>query len=275
MLKKAIIGGLTLTLIAGIMLGSDFGSYFRTMKRRASEAVKSEMDLDFEVDRARTMIDDLIPAIEDSQEVVIKQQVELTRLEKSVISQEEKLDARQEEIMALRSDLKSDKDKFHYAKMTFSRRDVERDVEIRFERYKAADAALLRDKKIMLAQRDALRANQQKLESMIGQKKDLEVAVAQLEARLEQLHAEETISTIAVDDSALSSVKQLIQDLNDQMDVKQAKLDAEASYNGGLIPVGQEAPSDRDIAAEVDDYFSTTSSKKVEKAGDEVLDPAA
>lgn len=275
MLKKAIIGGLALTLVAGIMLGSDFGSYFRTMKRRASEAVQSEMDLDFEVDRARTMIEDLIPAIEDCQAVVIKQQVQLTRLEKSVIAQEEKLDVKKGEILALRRDLSSDKEKFRYAKMTFTRKEVDRDLKVRWDRFKSADAAMNRDKKIMLAQRDALRANQHKLESMVGQKKELEVAVAQLQARLEQLHAEEAISTLAIDDSALSRAKQLIQNLNDQLDYEEARLDAEANFSGGMIPVGQEVPSDRDITAEIDELFGTASSKKVEMADDEVLDPAA
>ena len=57
MIKKAIIGSLALMLIAGVMLGRNAKSYIKTMGNRVGEAVKSEMDLDFEVDRARTMID--------------------------------------------------------------------------------------------------------------------------------------------------------------------------------------------------------------------------
>ncbi|MFK7819660.1 MAG: hypothetical protein AB8G99_13155 [Planctomycetaceae bacterium] len=259
MLKKAIIGVLSLTLVAGIMLGSDASSYFRTMKKRAHEAVKSEMDLDFEVDRARTMIEDLVPAIEDCQEVVIKQQVELSRKEVSVAKLEEALDARQGEILALRDDLKTGKDKFRYASISYTRTDVERDLKIRMDRYKGAVAALNRDKKIMVAQRDKLRANQQMLENMVGQKKELEVAVAQLEARLEQIEAQEAISTLTIDDSQLSQVKGLIQELNNQMDVKVKMLDAEGNYTG-LIPVGQDNEvQDRDIASEVDAYFGSES----------------
>ncbi len=273
MIKKAIIGSLALMLIAGVMLGRNAKSYIKTMGNRVGEAVKSEMDLDFEVDRARTMIDDLSPAIEECQEVVIKQQVELARMETSVAAQENKLDERQGEILALRADLKTGKDTFRYASVSYSRNDVKRDLTIRMDRYKGAEAALNRDKKIMMAQRDKLRANQQTLESMVGQKKELEVAVAQLEARLEQIEAEEAISTLAIDDSQLSQAKQLIQELNNQMDVKSAMLDNQANYTG-LIPVGKKTV-ERDITSEVDDYFSTTSSKKVEKADNDVLDPAA
>jgi hypothetical protein len=263
MLKKAIIGVLGMTLVAGIMLGSDAGSYFRTMKKRASKAVQSEMDLDFEVDRARTMIEDLVPAIEECQEVVIRQQVELARKEVSVANQEQTLDERQGEILALRTDLKSDRNKFRYASISYTRKDVERDLQIRMDRYKGAIAALNRDKKIMVAQRDKLRANQQVLENMVGQKKELEVAVAQLEARLEQLEAEEAISTLAIDDSQLSRAKALIQELNNQMDVKSKMLDAEGSYTG-LIPVGQEEVQKRDIASEVDAYFGSGNDETAE-----------
>lgn len=276
MLKKAIIGGLALTLVAGVMLGSDFGSYFRTMKRRAHDAVKSEMNLDFEVDRARTMIEDLVPTIEEYQEVVVKQQFELKRMEESIAKQEALLDEGKQAIVARRLDLKTDdKQVFVFKKRSMKRREVLRDLQDCMDRYKAADEALARDKAISYAKRDQLRANQGTLESYIGQKKELELAVAQLEARIEQLHAEEAMSTLAIDDSKLSKLKQHIQDLNDQIDVRAAMVDAEGSYNGGLIPVGQEETPDRDIAEEIDDYFSTTSSKKAEQADDEVLDPAA
>lgn len=273
MIKKAIIGSLALMLIAGFVLGRDAKSYIRTMGNNVREAVKSEIDLDFEVERARDMIEDLVPAIEECQEVVIKQQVELARMEVSVAKQEDVLDSRKDEILALNADLTSGKDNFVYARINYSRKDVERDLRIRMDRYKGAEAALNRDKKIMMAQRDKLRANQQTLEGMVGQKKELEVAVAQLEARLEQLQAEEAISTLAIDDSQLSQAKQLVQELNEQMDVREAMIDAEGNFTG-LIPVGQET-EERDIASEVNDYFSTTTSKKVEKTDSEVLDPAA
>ena len=136
---------------------------------------------------------------------------------------------------------------------------------------RAAEAALNRDKKIMIAQRDKLRANQQTLEGLVGQKKELEVAIAQLEARFEQIQAEEAISTLAVDDSQLSLAKKLIDDLNIEMDVRMKVLDQEATYRTDLIPVGQENEEEhRDISSEINSYFGGS-----DVAEEEVMEPAA
>ena len=104
------------------------------------------------------------------------------------------------------------------------------------------------------------------------QKKELEVAIAQLEARFEQLQAEEAISTLAIDDSQLSVAKKLIEDLNTEMDVRTRVLDQEAAFRTGLIPVDQPNEEEhRDISSEINSYFGGSS----DQAEEEVMDPAA
>jgi ribosomal protein L29 len=71
---------------------------------------------------------------------------------------------------------------------------------------------------------------------MLQAKKELEVKLEQLQARLETLRAAETVSKLSIDDSNLSHARQLIADLNKQLDVKQKLLDAEGKF-AGLIPV--------------------------------------
>lgn len=271
MIKKAIIGTLALVLVAGFVLGRDAKSYLRTMGNNVREAVKSEIDLEFEVKRARDLVEDLVPEIEECMEVVIRQQVDLRNMERAIAQREDALNNQKGQILALREDLKSGRDKFVYARVSYSRADVERDLEQRLDRFKAAEATLNRDKKIMMAQREKLRANQQTLEGMMGEKQNLEVAIAQLEARLEQLQAEETVSSLEIDSSQLSQAKALIDELNSQIDVREAMLDADGNF-GGLIPVGQET-QERDIATEVDEYFHNTSDDAETTA--EVQDPAA
>ena len=125
----------------------------------------------------------------------------------------------------------------------------------------------------MMAQRDKLRANQQKLDGMMSEKKDLEVSIAQLEAHLEQLRAEETVNSLEIDNSSLTRAKQLITELNKQIDVREAMLDAEGNFTG-LIPVEDKSPR-RDIATEVDEYFSGSHQQEDAQQTADVEDPAA
>ena len=145
MIKKAILGSLAVALIAGFVLGRDAMSYVKTMGRNVREAVKSEIDLDFEVERARGMIEDLVPEIEDCMEVVIRQQVDLNNIQHTVAQREDALNKQKGQILALRSDLDSGRSKFVYARVSYTRKDVERDLQMRLDRYKAAEAALNRE----------------------------------------------------------------------------------------------------------------------------------
>jgi hypothetical protein len=108
------------------------------------------------------------------------------------------------------------------------------------------------------AREKSLRAHEQKLDEMLAAKKDLEVQVEQLGARVKTLQAAETVSTLEIDDSELTRVKKLIRELNKQLDVKEKMLDAEGKFVG-LIPVestATEMPAEK-ITEEIDAYFNT------------------
>ncbi len=271
MLKKAIIGTLFVALAAGFILGRDCVSYMRTMGNSVRDAVKPAMNLDFEIKRAHDMIDQLDPAIENAQEQVITQQTDLARMELQVAKRESELNKQEQLIMARRSDL--DSGRFKYAGVTYRRAELVRDLEVRFNAFKHGQKSLNHDKKMMLARRETLSANVKKLSAMSEQRQELTVAVAELEARLEQLRAEEAIQKLSINDSELNQARDLIQKLSDEIDVKTAMQAAHGTIPG-IIPEETDAATSDDIAAEIDSYFGKASDE-VEETADEVLDPAA
>jgi hypothetical protein len=160
-------------------------------------------------------------------------------------------------MLTLRGDLESGKAVFVYASHTYSAKDIKRDLTTRFDRFKAADEILKADQKILSARQQNLKANQDKLQGLMASKKELEVKLEQLHARMETIRAAETVSQFAVDDSQLSKARQLIEELNKHLDVKQKVLDAEGQFTG-LIPVESvESPEvGEDIGAQIDAYFA-------------------
>ena len=256
MLKKVVIGSAVALLVGTFVFGRDFVSYMHTGAHKVRDAVKSEVPLEFEVQRAREMVENLVPDIRHCMHVIAEQQVDLEQLEEKIVKSDQELGRQQRVILSLRDDLKSGRDVFAYASHSYTKGEVERDVKLRFERYQVAEDTLKRDRQILQAREKSLFANQEKLENMLAAKQVLEVQLEQLEARLKTIQAAETTSEIQLDQSQLARAKTLIGELNKQLDVREKVLDAEGKFTG-LIPIEAEETPQQSIGEQIDAYFGT------------------
>lgn len=256
MFKKILIGSAIAVGLGTFVFGRDAISYVRAGCRNVQNAVKSEVPVEFEIERARTLVDQLVPDIRQCMHVIAEQQVDIEHLTVSLARKEGDLAKQKDAILALRTDLGSGKSSFIYASHKYTSGDVKRDLATRFERYKAAEELLTADRQILTAREQTLVANREKLDGLMQAKKELEVKLEQLQARLQTVRAAEAVSQLAIDDSNLSHARKLIEDLNKQLDVKQRVLDAEVKFTG-LIPVEKATPAvPVDLNQQIDAYFS-------------------
>lgn len=256
-LKKVIIGATVAVLAGGLVFGHrDAFSYLRTGATSLRHAVTAEVPVEFEIERARNLVDQLIPDIRRCMHVIAEQQVDVEHLQQAIARKDGEIGKQKDAVLSLRSDLGTGKHVFVYASRSYTQDEVKRDLAVRFERFKAAEEILAADKKILAAREQNLIANQDKLTGMMQAKKDLEVKLEQLQARLETIRAAETVSTLAIDDSNLSHARRLIDELNKQLDVKQKVMDSEGKFTG-LIPVeSTEASVPSNITEQIDAYFT-------------------
>lgn len=263
MLKKIVVGGLSLFLVGGLLFGSDAFSYLRTFGGHVREVVKSEISVEFELDRIRDEVDNLVPEIRRHMTIVAEQSVDVKDLERDLTDKEASLGKQKDAILALRSDLESGNNSFTYRAVSYTRNEVEADLSHRFESFCTVEESVKRDRQILTAQRDTLRANQKKLDVMLSRKQDLVVKVAQLEARLKQVQAAETINSIEIDDSRLAHVENMIKEMNHALDVRESVLETEGTILG-RIPVNEEiAPTNGNIIGEIDSHFGLKSDENV------------
>ena len=257
MLKKIVLG---VGLAAGLgtfVFGREAASYLRAGCRNVQSAVKAEVPVEFEIERAKTLVDQLVPDIRQCMHVIAEQQVDIEHLGAALARKDSELGKQKGAILALRGDLGSGKSTFIYASHKYTANDVKRDLATRFERFKAAEEMLAADRQILTAREQTLVANRDKLDGLMQAKKELEVKLEQLQARLQTVRAAEAISQLAIDDSNLSHARQLIGDLNKQLDVKQRVLDAEVKFVG-LIPVEKAEPTaPANLAEQIDAYFQS------------------
>lgn len=263
MIKKFVVGTLATTMLAGFLFGTDLFSYANTACVNVREAVKSEITPEFELDRIRNEIDQLMPEIRQHMTVVAEQSVDVKDLDRSITEKQEKLAKQKDAILALRSDLSGSRDKFTYRHVSYTRGEVEADLADRFESFRVGEEAVSRDQQILAAQKQTLRANQKKLDSMLGRKQDLSVQVSRLEARLKTIQATEAVNNIEVDDSKLSHVEDMISELNHALDVRESLLETEGNVLG-RIPVEEEnVEIHQDVVREIDQHFGLIGSDDV------------
>lgn len=265
MVKKLILAGAGACVLGVIFFGRDAASYVLTSVGWVKDSVKNSVPIEFEIDRARRMVRDLVPDIRKNMHLIAKEEVEVERLEKQIGAGEEKLGKDQAELLQLKTDLSSGQDVFHYAGRRYTASQVKVDLANRFERYKTADATLGSLKEMQSARQRSLEAARQKLEGMLATKRQLEVDVEHLQARLKMVEAAQTTSDYQFDDSQLSRAKELIGDLRTRLDVAERLVNAEGYFHDE-IPLTEPAPEN--IVDDVTEYFELDRPQVADAAAD-------
>ncbi|MCL4195462.1 MAG: hypothetical protein KJZ87_27235, partial [Thermoguttaceae bacterium] len=168
MIKRAIIGTGLALMLGLFFFGRDMTSYVRTSAGYVKSSVTDSVPVQFEIERARHMIDGLVPAIRNNMHEIAKAEVEVERLNKQIASAEEGLEQDKSHLMQLKSDLATGREKFHYAGRTYSSQQVKADLANRFDRYKTSEATLASLREIHDARLASLDAAKQKLEGMLS-----------------------------------------------------------------------------------------------------------
>ena len=253
MLKKSLIGAAGVVFLLTMCFGKDAASYVVTSCRWARQSVKDNVPVDFEIERARNMIRELDPEIRKNMQVIAKEEVEVTRLREQLSGAQLQLTKERQDIGRLKGDLDQGGSVFVYAGHSYSQKQVEADLARRFDRYNTKEATAEKLRKILAARESGLLAASEKLKAMQGAKRQLEVEVENLRARLEMVKVAETTSNFNFDDSKLSRTRETIQDITARIDV------AEKFVHSNTTPPDQiplDETETRNIADEVAKYFA-------------------
>ena len=254
MFKKVLIGTGAGVVVLGLLFGRDAVSIVSTAASQVSQTARNAMSVDFEIDRAHAMIKDLDPEIRRNMHLIAKEEVEVERLESEVERTRLQLADSRENIMRLKSDLDSDAGSYYYGGRRYTVTQVKTDLSNRFERHKTKEGTLEKLEKILQARRSSLDAARQKLEGMMAAKRQLEVDVANLQARQKMVEVAQTTSDINFDDSHLARTKELINAISTRIDVAERMVNADVHFQDE-IPLDAQEATDEDLADEITAYF--------------------
>ena len=253
MVKKVLLLGGGVVLLGSLLVGRDAYSYLRTSFGYVTDAAQEAVPIEFQIDRARGMIQDLVPEVRKNMHVIAKEEVDVERLEEQIAACRKRLDTEKEQLLRLKTDLSTGKDVFTYASRSYTADEVRSDMAGRFDRYKTNEATLASLCDIRNSREKSLKAARQKLEGMLASKRQLQVEVENLEARCQMIAAAKATSNYQFDDSRLGRVKELVTNLRSRLDVAEKMVDAEVNFHDE-IPLDRATP--QDIVEQVTEHFA-------------------
>ena len=262
MVKKSLIVGGVIVLLLGLFFGRDAISYTKTSLGWMRQSVKDAVPVEFELTRARDMIKGLTPEIRHNMHVIATEEVEVKGLRENLAAGEKQLAKNKADIERLTTDLKKGDSHFVYCGKSYTSKQVETDLTGRFEQFKVKEATVAKLRQILAARESGLAAGREKLKAMEAAKTQLELDVANLEARLEMVQVAQTSSNFNFDDSRLSRTKELVKDISTRIDVAEKLVNAEVAP-AGQINLDETTPTN--ITEQVTNYFKQAGEKEAEQ----------
>ena len=252
MVKKGLMVGGAVLVLLGLLFGREGFSYAKHSLGSFRQGVRDSVPVEFEIGRARQMIKDLDPEIHRNMHLIAKEEVETKHLRDQLADAEKQVAKNRSEIERLTADLKRGDSTFVYAGKAYTEKQVETDLTRRFEAFKVKEATLEKLRQILVARERGLEAGREKLKAMQSAKGQLEIDVANLEARLEMVKVAQSTSEFNFDDSRLARTKELVSGIGARIDVAEKLVNAETTYPG---QISLEEPADSDITEQITNYF--------------------
>ncbi|MGN6136199.1 MAG: hypothetical protein ACTHOU_17065 [Aureliella sp.] len=252
MIKKLVL--LSGLAIGGLVFvyGTSLRSYVRTGWNSAGDQVRQTVPIQWEIKRARQMIEDLKPEIAANMQLVAREEVGVERLAGEVAAKNQQIAKAKQDILRLKGNLESGSTHFVYAGRNYTGQQVKDDLAGRFKQFQVHEKTATKLAQILTARERNLDAARRKLDEMLSAKRQLEVEVENLQARLTMVEVAQTASPVSIDDSQLSSTRQLLDEIRTRIDVAEKLASSEGALEGS-IPL-DEAASD-DLLGEIADYF--------------------
>lgn len=253
MVKKAILAGGLAVVILGLVFGREGFSHAKTSLGWVRQSVRDSVPVEFEISRARQMIKDLNPEIHRNMHLIAKEEVDVKHLRDQLAGAERQLAKNKSDIERLTHDLQSGDRHFVYCGKSYSAKQVENDLARRFDQYKVKEATLSKLGQVLTARERGLEAGREKLKAMQAARSQLEVDVANLDARLEMVKVAQSTSEFNFDDSRLSRTRDLVKDIGCRIDVAEKLVNAETTYPGQIDLDDQQA--DGNLTEQITAYF--------------------
>lgn len=251
-LKMGVLGTVGLGLVGSLIFGKDVVSYVRSSAKSVRTVVKDSVPIEFELRRARDLLEEIIPEMHANIRLIAQEEVEVAALKGEIAKNQVGLDDERTKIKTLRGSLETPQAQFCFAGRNYTRDDIKADLAARFDRLKEAELVLTSKERLLESREKSLHAAMQMLEKTRNEKRILENKIETLASQYRLVKAASVGSQIQVDNGKLAQTEKLIAQIKKRLDVAERVLAHESRFVEA-IPV--DAVQEADLVAQVDEYF--------------------
>jgi hypothetical protein len=255
MFKYAKMGVVALVLLGGaglLVFGTELGSYVHSTAHAMRTSVKDSVPVEFELRRARDILDEVLPEMHANIRLIAQEEVEIEALKRDIAEAQDNLADQRQAISSLRDTLAVQQASYTLGGREYGRTEVAEELGRRFERFKEAELVLAGKQRLLSAREKSLRGALEMLNRTRSQKLLMEQKIESLEAQHRLVKAAGRGSGVGVDTGKLAQADKLIQQIHKRLDVAERVLAHEAKFVEH-IPV--ETTDATDVVAQVDEYF--------------------
>jgi len=275
-MKKLILGVVGVAMVGGLLFGSNLMPYAQTAYDKASRSIEQQVPISFQIDAAKTQLENIGPEIDDMNLQIAKEKVSIKKLESSIERQNETLETSRREMMTLRSHVDSG-DEFYVAanSKAYTTTRVKEELRTRLSIHKTAVATMDKDQKVLELREKALDAAMERLAEARSQKTELALQIEHLTAQNRMNEVVKTASKLdQFDNSQLARTRGMIEDISARLETEQEMLSMMPT-NYGQIPVSSDSSiADTDVLDDMDAFFDKQDAKNAdeqEDSGDELV----
>jgi len=262
MLWKAIKYGTLATggalLAGGLVFGTDLGSYVRSSYHEVRGAVKDNIPIDFELRRARDLLDGVGPELHRNIRLVAEQEVEIATLKADIDQSRRNLADERQRIARLRDCLATSQASFTFGDLSYSRVQLAQELSRQFTHFREAETALTAREQLLVSRRQGLATAMEAMETAKAQKATLEAQIDGLEAQYKLVQAASQGTDLQIDHSRLAQAHKVVDDIRKQLNVAEHVLAHEAKFTQS-IPM--DTVDERDLLAQVDQHLKQAPAK--------------
>ncbi|MBW8016890.1 MAG: hypothetical protein FVQ82_11940 [Planctomycetes bacterium] len=251
--KKGLFLIACLSVAGTFFFGKDLVSYVKTSGKWARTVIKDSVPVEFELRRARDLLQEIIPEMHANIGLIAKEEVEVAALKNEVSEGEKSVNDQWSRVAQLRNYLKTSDKVFSFHGKQFSRQQVKDDLSWRFDRFKESELVLASKIKLLATRQSVLQSSMDMLEKTKGRKRLLASKIENLEIQHRLLKASAIESGIHVDNSKLAKTEKLINDVKKRLKVAERVL---AHENLFVQTIPFDEVTETELTGQIDEYFS-------------------
>lgn len=256
LVKFGLLGLVGTVLLGCLLFGGSLISYLQTSTRQVRRHVDHAVPMEFQLQRARDMVDNILPELEANIYLIAHEEVEVAALKKELNAGQQRADVQRKAVARLRDQLTVQQAAYRINGHDYSREHALERLAQTFERYKQSQSILESKRQLLETRERSLAAARQMLDQSRARKIELQQRIESLAAKHRLLKAQSAETRIDIDGSQLARADKLLAQLQKRLDVAERVLEHKAE----LIPLDEiDLIDETDLLSEIDEHFSNRS----------------